>query len=763
MTIQPGTGYTFTSSSLGTNFNIEKPWSEWEGGGSAPLQQFQLVLNTITVGEGEEKSTKTMLSVVQGNMLCTDLVGANEVWVSKFTKSCIPPSEVIGIVGTDESTFINCESGTANPNGPGGYQLPYNKGEAGAYCKYGIYLVQINNQKTDFNPIIFIANADEDFVEWMYKLPTVIPDTVIDKDDLGLNEYPAYDLITIGTISFAPISKQWIIDQSAIGTLTMVEPVKTGPQIPTWYPAPEATPAPFQCSQGRVVVGQEDFWCLKIGKGSISYSVSNMPEIKLGAISNQYQAYYEGCTAFVPGTGKTDNDADVETSHWMLGGGYDLPAAGGSEYSLFAVYWDLDPATYSGGGDAVRGYPVLCLINSDNAPPCFKETGPGYYYNLTNIKRMDGYANKFEGKDWGFCHTTYFNPMKFGFAAKKIAKITAVPVEPGTVTIEKLQEADGTRNRIDIITFNGEVKGGGIRFKFDNDVTSGDKSAYFYPQQDQYARQLYLALQEIPKLKRNILVSQVDNYTFYVTYINHLQMREYWGTDLDDGEYKLEVDTNELTWFDKKYEIEQYHAGSLEMMIPLQFNGTQLLSKEGWKESEDPFYINKNSGWEQVVNKSDPAFTISGAQFLSNPPMRIVSNETPAAYTRKDFYDIYFMEDGCNNTCEFSFQVKKSGDSYSVCLGMVNNVMLTGTTTFTLSNNDYIYLICATTTSGASVYPSEVTADSDADVPDDTDIAGHIAIAQLVDGQIVQLVNGSLWSDRIKFGESVATYYFAKV
>jgi hypothetical protein len=29
MSVQPGSGYTFTASSLGTNLNIEKPWSPW--------------------------------------------------------------------------------------------------------------------------------------------------------------------------------------------------------------------------------------------------------------------------------------------------------------------------------------------------------------------------------------------------------------------------------------------------------------------------------------------------------------------------------------------------------------------------------------------------------------------------------------------------------------------------------------------------------------------------------------------------------------
>ena len=43
MAIQPGPGYTFTSSSLGTNLNIEQPWSEWSGGDAiCPLQIYNL-------------------------------------------------------------------------------------------------------------------------------------------------------------------------------------------------------------------------------------------------------------------------------------------------------------------------------------------------------------------------------------------------------------------------------------------------------------------------------------------------------------------------------------------------------------------------------------------------------------------------------------------------------------------------------------------------------------------------------------------------
>jgi len=54
MSIQPGVGYTFTSSSLGTNLNIERPWAPWTTYNvvedvCAPFK----VKNVKTVTEGE--------------------------------------------------------------------------------------------------------------------------------------------------------------------------------------------------------------------------------------------------------------------------------------------------------------------------------------------------------------------------------------------------------------------------------------------------------------------------------------------------------------------------------------------------------------------------------------------------------------------------------------------------------------------------------------------------------------------------------------
>lgn len=37
MSLQPGVGYTFTSSSLGTNLNVETPWAVWDASPYGPL------------------------------------------------------------------------------------------------------------------------------------------------------------------------------------------------------------------------------------------------------------------------------------------------------------------------------------------------------------------------------------------------------------------------------------------------------------------------------------------------------------------------------------------------------------------------------------------------------------------------------------------------------------------------------------------------------------------------------------------------------
>jgi hypothetical protein len=452
----------------------------------------------------------------------------------------------------------------------------------------------------------------------------------------------------------------------------------------------------------------------------------------------------------------------------MVNGGYDLPQAL-QEYWLFAVMWDLDPELITVNANSVKGYPMLCLMDNDNATQCFKETGPSAYSNYMNVQNMTGYneSNFEKDKDWGFCHTSYFNPMKFGFAAKKIAKITVNADTGNSCIITNLQEANGTQNRIDEIQFTAPVKSGNIKFSFENNTPATIVSDDFFPAEE-FARHLYNALQAIPKLKKNILVSQIDDRTFYVTYINHLQMREYWGNDLNEGEYKLVVRENGLQWFDKTYTIEQYHTGSLDMTIPLQFSGTQLMDKLGWKEEDDWYYFNKDNDWVDVVNR-DKVFNFSGAYTVSNsPPFGLVNNQTPLPYTPTGFNEFFYQENGCSSFCKHPFQVRRTGSTgetpvWSVCSGMINNVLPNPPfDSFQLSDG-FVWLAVKYDGNYPSTGSFNITAGNGLTVPADTDELGHIVIASITEDVVTQLVTGSLWSDRIKLGTITAEYYFARV
>jgi len=64
MAIQPGVGYTFTSSSQGTNFTIQTPWQLWNYGQDEQFQQFQCVVIKQKVGEVTKHYLKTYKGVV---------------------------------------------------------------------------------------------------------------------------------------------------------------------------------------------------------------------------------------------------------------------------------------------------------------------------------------------------------------------------------------------------------------------------------------------------------------------------------------------------------------------------------------------------------------------------------------------------------------------------------------------------------------------------------------------------------------------------
>jgi hypothetical protein len=119
MAIQPGPGYTFTSSSLGTNLNIQQPWSEWNGGDSlCPLEVYNLR------NDGE-----TIKFNVYPGMVNNQLVRSNDMVL--LTDS--PPPDIAAFTGgvtTSLQTnyvYIRCGNTAAAGATPASY--PSTSGE----------------------------------------------------------------------------------------------------------------------------------------------------------------------------------------------------------------------------------------------------------------------------------------------------------------------------------------------------------------------------------------------------------------------------------------------------------------------------------------------------------------------------------------------------------------------------------------------------------------------------------------------------------
>ena len=121
--------------------------------------------------------------------------------------------------------------------------------------------------------------------------------------------------------------------------------------------------------------------------------------------------------------------------------------------------------------------------------------------------------------------------------------------------------------------------------------------------------------------------------------------------------------------------------------------------------------------------------------------------------------------DGCNaEACKHPFFVKRqtSGETvtFTVCTGMVNNIVPSNMDVVISLGAAYVYISC--TVSGSD-YPVAVTIGSGASIPADTDSNSYIAIAQIVDGQPEQLVSSSLWTERFKCGMEPAKYWWSNV
>lgn len=198
-----------------------------------------------------------------------------------------------------------------------------------------------------------------------------------------------------------------------------------------WDPTGAAVQTMTQQFQVRSVrVGTSNK--LQIAKGTVNFSQSNMPRVRLGAHYDLRQTWISKVAVYGSGVSRT---AGTGSPVWMEAGGYYNITTAGTYYvtvSKFDINQsndDTDSPLLNAEAPWISIFPAGDAIES----AIFSETGPSEYVNKTNVQKMVGYDAMSTGLsgDWGNCHTTWFNPVKWGYSVKLIATITASAVGGG--------------------------------------------------------------------------------------------------------------------------------------------------------------------------------------------------------------------------------------------------------------------------------------------------------------------------------------------
>ena len=165
---------------------------------------------------------------------------------------------------------------------------------------------------------------------------------------------------------------------------------------------------------------------LQLAKGTVFFTQSNMPRIRLGAHNDQRQSWISKVAVYGAGITHT---AGTGSSVWMEDGGhYNITSAG--TYYITISKFDINQSnddTESNLLNAEQPWVSIFKASDSIESTIFSETGPSEYVNKTNVQKMTGYDATSTGLsgDWGNCHTTWFNPVKWGYAVKLIAIVTA--------------------------------------------------------------------------------------------------------------------------------------------------------------------------------------------------------------------------------------------------------------------------------------------------------------------------------------------------
>lgn len=221
-----------------------------------------------------------------------------------------------------------------------------------------------------------------------------------------------------------------------------------------WDPtsaAVEAMTQQFQVRSVRVGINNK----LQIAKGSVTFTQSNMPRVKLGGHYDQRQGWISKVAVYGSGVSRT---AGAGGSPWMEGGGYYTLGAG--TYYITVSKFDINQSNDDTESELLNAEaPWVSIFKSGDAieDTIFSETGPSEYVNKTNIHKMTGYDATSTGLsgDWGNCHTTWFNPTKWGYSVKLIAVVTATAGAGGAITFSIDQHLVGPIDLSIPLLFNG--------------------------------------------------------------------------------------------------------------------------------------------------------------------------------------------------------------------------------------------------------------------------------------------------------------------
>jgi hypothetical protein len=339
---------------------------------------------------------------------------------------------------------------------------------------------------------------------------------------------------------------------------------------------------------------------LQIAKGSVTYSQSNMPLIKSSPKVINKQCYINKAAVYEEVTEMEYTDPE---SPWMLnGGGYLLGGTG--TWIVALCKWDIVSTGFDGTGLTMpallaeqRPFLVIYKQGGTLAQKINSETGPSLYSNETNDQKMSGYNSEDTtlSGDFGYCHTTWFNPRKLGYSMRTIAIIESGVPDNIAPTVTRIQAANPATktNEIHRLNVNTIPKAGNFKLNYTDSIT-GNSDPFDPLFGGEF--ELGIALSAITALQGNIAVQQYSADAYDIVYANALQA---------EAITLPTIANNTLTYFNETYVVTQCAVGSQDIVIELNFNGTVFKNIKGLTEANDPYNISLENDWNGIVNIND--------------------------------------------------------------------------------------------------------------------------------------------------------------